>query len=141
DSGDIAITLLRSPGERVLPEGLVLAIHFDTGHGAGTNVGPQRHPVIDVEVVIKAQRIETRSLGDREVSHLSRERLERRRQAVAECVAGVTRAWELGQGARSVGWNRNPSKLRQHAESLRIGSVHSNPRRAANEKSVYMPQL
>src|ERR1700751_230351 len=90
-AGDIAIGLFRSAGVRVLPERLIFAAHFDTGNGTGAHVAAERQAMIRAEVVVEAQRIQTRTFKDREIPLLRLQRLIRRRHRCAQASWRTTR--------------------------------------------------
>src|SRR5579863_1633106 len=87
-AGDITIGLLRSSRICILPEHLVFAVDLDSGYGAGTHICAQRDAIVVTDVVIQAQRIETRAFKNREVSGLRVERLKSRWKPIAEQVRG-----------------------------------------------------
>src|SRR5215469_792068 len=60
--GNITIGLSGSARVGVLPEGLVLAAHFNACHRAGADVGPQGQPVRRAQIVIKPERIQAGAL-------------------------------------------------------------------------------
>ena len=97
-SGDVAVGLLRSARVGVLPERLVLAADFDSGHGARADIGAEHEAVVRIHIVIDAQRVNAGAFEYREVAGLrcqslvgSWERNRRRGTAAACRKAGETR--------------------------------------------------
>src|SRR6185312_12882303 len=68
--GQIAISLLRGAGVRVLPERLVLAVDFDSGYRARAYISPQHELLIDGKAMVKTQAIDRGALKNREVPNL-----------------------------------------------------------------------
>ena len=88
-SGHVAIGLLRSTRISILPKGLVLAADLNAGHRTRAYIGAEHESVVIAQVVVDAQRVETRALKHWEVSNLRCQGLIRRRDRGA-CAARRT---------------------------------------------------
>ena len=87
-AGHVAIGLLGSARKCVLPVRLVLSIHLNAGHRAGTYVGAKHQPVIAVDVVIQAEGVKAGAFENRIVSSLRHQAQEIARQSITQNVGG-----------------------------------------------------
>src|ERR1022692_5299293 len=51
---EVPVGLIRSAGERVLPEDLILSIDLNSGNRAGAHVGPKTQAIVAAHVVVDA---------------------------------------------------------------------------------------
>src|SRR5581483_3559743 len=71
--GHIAIGLLRGAGVRVLPEGLVLTVDFNSRNGTRTHVAAQHELLVIRELVIQSKTVYCRAFKDGKIPNLRRE--------------------------------------------------------------------